>query len=72
MTHCFNCSGWHGLWPHTTNDGLGYFLSRVDYDSFKAYDYITLTSLHELAGEHLIDATLALVNAAPRPEPLAP
>ncbi len=64
--------GEHNFLLGITNDGLGYFLSRVDYDSFKAYDYITLTSLHELAGEHLIDATLALVNAAPRPEPLAP
>lgn len=60
--------GEHNFLFGVTNDGLGYFLSRVDYDSFKSYAYITLTSLHELAGEILIDESLAFVDAAPRPE----
>lgn len=62
--------GEHNFLFGVTNDGLGYFLSRVDYDSFKSYAYITLTSLHEMAGELLIDETLAFVNAAPRPAPM--
>lgn len=64
--------GEHNFLLGLTNDGLGYFLSKVDYDSFKSYDYITLTSLHEMAGEELIEASLALVEAAPRPQPLVP
>lgn len=60
--------GRHNLLFGLTNDGLGYFLSRVDFDSFKAYGYITATCMHELAGEVLINESLEFVAACPRPD----
>lgn len=45
-----------------TNDAFGYILTKVDYNSFERYDYITRTSLGEMTGEYYIDAALALVR----------
>lgn len=34
-----------------TNDAFGYILTRVDFNSFKRYNYISRTSLGEMTGE---------------------
>ncbi len=38
-----------------TNDAFGYMLTKVDFNSFKRYDYVTRTSLGEMTGEVYID-----------------
>jgi hypothetical protein len=38
-----------------TNDAFGYMLTKVDFSSFKRYDYVTRTSLGEMTGEVYID-----------------
>ncbi|MFS0489290.1 hypothetical protein [Leadbetterella byssophila] len=45
-----------------TNDAFGYILSKVDYDSFEKYSYITRTSLGESTGEILIERSLELIK----------
>ena len=47
-----------------TNDAFGYILTKVDFDSFKRYDYISRTSLGEMTGEILIEEALELIEAA--------
>ncbi|MBT1698867.1 hypothetical protein KK083_18380 [Fulvivirgaceae bacterium PWU4] len=34
-----------------TNDAFGYMLTKVDFNSFKRYDYVSRTSLGEMTGE---------------------
>jgi hypothetical protein len=41
-----------------TNDAFGYILTKVDFNSFKRYDYVTRTSLGEMTGEIYIDEVL--------------
>ncbi|MBN1127269.1 MAG: hypothetical protein JXA82_19870 [Sedimentisphaerales bacterium] len=60
--------GKHNLLFGITNDGFGYFLTKVDWDSFDRYNYITRTSLGEMTGEIFIEEALKLVNASPRPQ----
>jgi hypothetical protein len=50
-----------------TNDAFGYFLTSVDFQSFKRYDYISRTSLGEKTGDIYIEEALKLVNASPKP-----
>jgi hypothetical protein len=38
-----------------TNDAFGYILTKVDFNSFKRYDYVTRTSLGEMTGEIYIN-----------------
>jgi hypothetical protein len=45
-----------------TNDAFGYILTRVDFNSFKRYDYVTRTSLGEMTGEIYINETLQWLN----------
>ncbi len=45
-----------------TNDAFGYILTKVDFNSFKRYDYITRTSLGEMTGEIFISEALKLIN----------
>ena len=59
--------GEHNLLFGLTNDAFGYILTKVDYQSFPRYDYVSRTSLGELTGELLISHSLDLVNQAPRP-----
>ena len=59
--------GEHNLLFGLTNDAFGYILTKVDFNSFERYDYITRTSLGEMTGEILIDKSLAFVNTCPRP-----
>lgn len=48
-----------------TNDAFGYMLTRVDFNSFKRYAYISRTSLGEQTAEIYIDEALKLVASAP-------
>ena len=45
-----------------TNDAFGYMLARVDFNSFKRYDYVSRTSLGEMTGEIYINETLQWLN----------
>ena len=45
-----------------TNDAFGYILTRVDFNSFKRYDYVSRTSLGEMTGEVYINETLQWLN----------
>jgi hypothetical protein len=56
--------GKHNLLFGLTNDAFGYLMTRIDYDSFARYEYITQTSLHEEAGEVLVAESLKLIEAA--------
>ncbi|MBI4891975.1 MAG: hypothetical protein HY821_15215, partial [Acidobacteria bacterium] len=47
-----------------TNDAFGYILTRIDFQSFPAYNYICRTSLGELTGEILIENALEMIKAA--------
>lgn len=51
-----------------TNDAFGYILTKVDFQSFPRYDYISRTSLGEMTGEILIERSLDLVTKAPAPD----
>lgn len=51
-----------------TNEAFGYILTKVDFKSFKRYDYISFTSLGEMTGEILIEELLGLVQANPHPD----
>ena len=50
-----------------TNDAFGYILTKVDFNSFKRYEYICETSLGEMTGEILIDELLDMVKNNPKP-----
>jgi hypothetical protein len=52
-----------------TNDAFGYMLTRVDWGSFKRYDYVSRTSLGEMTGEIYIEEALKFVAACPAPAP---
>lgn len=60
--------GEHNLLFGLTNDAFGYILTKVDFNSFPRYDYISRTSLGEQTGEILIERTLELVGRAPEPD----
>lgn len=51
-----------------TNDAFGYILTKVDFNSFKRYDYISRTSLGEMTGEILIEESLKLIRNSPKPD----
>lgn len=53
--------GQHNWLFGLTNDAFGYILTRVDFASFKRYEYISRTSLGEETGEILIDQSLKLI-----------
>lgn len=42
-----------------TNDAFGYILTKVDFNSFKRYEYISRTSLGEMTGEIYISEVMA-------------
>jgi len=48
-----------------TNDAFGYILAKVDFHSFKRYDYISNTTLGEMTGEIYMEQALKLVSASP-------
>jgi hypothetical protein len=59
--------GEHHLLFGLTNDAFGYMLTKVDWGSFKRYDYVSRTSLGEMTGEIYIEEALKLVAASPAP-----
>jgi hypothetical protein len=50
-----------------TNDAIGYIITKVDYNSFKRYDYISRTSLGEMTGEIFIEEAIELIKSSPKP-----
>lgn len=50
-----------------TNDAFGYILTKVDFNSFERYRYVSRTSLGEMTGEILIENALDLIKAASIP-----
>ncbi len=57
--------GEHNLLFGLTNDAFGYILTKVDWDSFERYDYISRTCLGEMTGEIFIEEALKFVNEHP-------
>ena len=41
-----------------TNDAFGYILTKVDFNSFNRYEYVSRTSLGEMTGEIYIQEVL--------------
>jgi hypothetical protein len=58
--------GEHNLLFGLTNDAFGYILTKVDYQSFPRYDYISRVCTGEMTGEILIETILELVDESPR------
>jgi len=54
-----------------TNDAFGYILTKVDFQSFPRYEYVSRTSLGEMTGEILIENCLRMIDRAPAPERLS-
>jgi hypothetical protein len=46
-----------------THDALGYIMTKVDYQSFPRYEYISRTSLGEYTGEIILEEALKLIAA---------
>ncbi len=62
--------GEHNLLFGLTNDAFGYILTKVDFNSFPRYDYVSRTSLGEMTGEILIEKWLELVQSSPQTDRL--
>ncbi|CAN5868942.1 neutral/alkaline non-lysosomal ceramidase N-terminal domain-containing protein [soil metagenome] len=60
--------GEHNLLFGLTNDAFGYILTKVDFQSFPRYDYVSRVSLGEMTGEILIEKALELVERSPTPD----
>lgn len=60
--------GKHNLLFGLTNDAFGYILTKVDFNSFPRYDYVSRTSLGEMTGEILIEKSLEFVDKLPVPQ----
>ncbi len=58
--------GEHNLLFGLTNDAFGYLLTKVDFNSFPRYDYVSRTSLGEMTGEIYIEHALKLVDECPQ------
>ena len=54
--------GEHNFLFGLTNDAFGYILTKVDYESFERYSYISRTSLGEMTGEILIENALQMIE----------
>jgi hypothetical protein len=65
-------AGQHNLLFGLTNDAFGYILTKVDYQSFPRYDYVSEVSLGELTGEILIETALQLVAESAAEQPRQP
>jgi hypothetical protein len=60
--------GKHNLLFGLTNEAFGYILTKVDFQSFPRYDYVSRTSLGEMTGEILIDKSLEFIAKSPAPD----
>lgn len=56
--------GEHNFLFGLTNDAFGYILTKVDYESFRAYKYISRVSLGEMTGEIYMQRALELIEKA--------
>ena len=63
-----NMPGKHDFLLGLTNDAFGYMLTKVDFNSFKRYDYVSRTSLGEMTGEVYMEQALKLVKESPAPD----
>jgi hypothetical protein len=54
--------GEHNFLFGLTNDAFGYILTKVDFNSFPRYQYVSQTSLGEMTGEILIQNALELIK----------
>ena len=57
-----NMKGDNNLLFGLTNDAFGYILTKVDFNSFQRYEYVSRTSLGEMTGEILIENALDLIE----------
>jgi hypothetical protein len=48
-----------------TNDAFGYMLTKVDFNSFKRYEYVSRTSLGEMTGEIYMSEAQKLIEESP-------
>jgi hypothetical protein len=60
--------GTHNLLFGLTNDAFGYILTKVDFQSFPRYEYVSRTSLGEMTGEILIEKALEFVQRSQLPD----
>ena len=60
--------GEHNLLFGLTNDAFGYILTKVDFQSFPRYEYVSRTSLGEMTGEILIERALEFIEQCPKPD----
>lgn len=60
--------GEHNLLFGLTNDAFGYILTKVDYKSFRVYDYISRVSMGEMTGEILIERAIEFAGKCPIPD----
>jgi hypothetical protein len=60
--------GRHNLLFGLTNEAFGYILTKVDFQSFPRYEYVSRTSLGEMTGEILMDKSLEFVKKSPAPD----
>ena len=65
-----NMRGEHNLLFGLTNDAFGYILTRVDWGSFKTYNYVSRTCLGEKTGEIYMEEALRFVAESPAPKKL--
>jgi len=54
--------GEHNFLLGLTNDAFGYILTKVDFNSFPVYRYISRVSLGEMTGEILIEHAMGLIQ----------
>jgi hypothetical protein len=54
--------GEHNFLFGLTNDAFGYILTKVDFNSFPRYEYVSRVSLGEMTGELLIQHAMDLIK----------
>jgi len=59
--------GGHNFLFGLTNDAFGYILTKVDWNSFERYGYISETCLGEMTGEIFIEQAVNFIDKCPRP-----
>jgi hypothetical protein len=50
-----------------TNDAFGYILTKVDWNSFERYNFVSRICLGEMTGEIYLDTVLPWMDGLPRP-----
>lgn len=61
-------NGKHQFLFGLTNDAFGYILTKVDFQSFPRYEYVSRVSLGEMTGEILIENIVDMAEKAPAPD----